>query len=1132
MKSSDFVHLHLHTYYSILDGLCRIEEVIRKAKEYGMPAVAITDSGGMFGVIEFYEKAVEEGIKPIIGCEVYVAPGSRKDKKGGISKAAYHLTLLACNTEGYRNLMKLVSLAYLEGFYYRPRIDKELLSQYGKGLIGLSGCLKGEIPSLISEGNLKEARKVADEYLQILGKGNFYLEIMNLSLEGQDRINQELIKISKELKIPLVATNDVHYIHPQDASVHEVLLCLQTKTTLRDSRRLRFGSREFYFKSEEEMKKLFSEIPESITCTREIEEKCQVKLDLDKVYLPHFPVPPGYTLDSYLEELVWKGAQKRFFSLSTEIKERINMELEAIKRRGLSGYFLIVHDFINFAKERKIPVGPGRGSTAGSLVAYCLGITDINPLEYGLIFERFLNPGRKKLPDIDVDFCDSRREEVINYVKEKYGKDRVSQIITFGTMAARAVIRDVARVMGIPYAEADKIAKLIPSTPSITLEDALRRVPELKPFLEKYPDLFKIALSLEGTIRHASVHAAGVVIAPGPLTDFTPLFRTTDGDITTQYDMNSLSRIGILKMDFLGLRTLTVINETLRLIKERRGLEVDIHNLPLDDPLTYKLLQEGRTIGVFQLESRGMRDLLQKIKPEKFEDIIAVLALYRPGPLGGGEVQNYIRRKRGESKVEYLHPSLAPILGETYGIILYQEQVMTIAHEIAGFSMEEADDLRQAMGKKIPEKMKEMEERFIKGARERGIEEGIAKKIFDYMAYFAGYGFNKSHATAYAFISYRTAFLKANYPLEFMTSLLSSEKGNQDKVGLYIKECEEMGIEVLPPDVNKSVADFSIEGEKIRFGLAAVKNIGENAVREIVEARERREFTSWDDFCSRVPMRQVNRKVMESLVKCGAFDTFGERRDRLISRIPQAVDKSVRRRKEREQIRLFQETAPAEEETEEWSYGELLAHEKEVLGFYLTGHPLEKFSQVIPIYTTHRISQLKEIPPATSLRLAGVIASLKTRFTKNSKRMARFYLEDREERCEVIVFPSVWERWNSYLRNDNLVLVEGSLESNLPPYPVRAERVFLLEELSKFLEVETHILMNMGKVEEEKLEELRETLKNFSGEGKLYLNFYRGRESTSLLAGKNFGVTPSLALKEAVEKILGKGSIKFKLINK
>ncbi|MCM8758008.1 MAG: DNA polymerase III subunit alpha, partial [Candidatus Omnitrophica bacterium] len=787
MPRSDFVHLHLHTQYSLLDGACRIPELINLANQYKMDSLSITDHGNMFGAIEFYVSAQNAGIKPIIGCEIYIAPASRFDKSsGGIEEASYHFILLARDEEGYLNLMRLVSIGYLEGFYYRPRIDKEVLSEYSKGLIGLSACLKGEIPFLLQQDRFNEALKSADDFRCILGKDNFFLELQENLIPEQKKVNEGLIKISKELNIPLVATNDVHYLNAKNATSHEVLLCIQTQTTLDDPNRLRFQTNEFYFKSPQQMKELFKDIPEAITNTVEIASRCNLELDFSHIHLPRYELPePGKTKIEFLREMCLEGLNRRYKEITPHIKERLEHELKIIEETGFASYFLIVWDFIRYAKEKGIPVGPGRGSSAGSLVSYLLGITDIDPLKYGLIFERFLNPERIGLPDIDIDFCYERRQEVIDYVRKKYGEENVAQIITFGTMQARAVIRDVGRVMGLPYAEVDKVAKMVPPDPDITLKEALEQSIELKNLYEndtKIKKLIDTALELEGLSHHASIHAAGVVIADTNLTSYTPLFKTADGRISTGYSMESLEKIGLLKMDFLGLRTLTVIDETLNTIKERRGISIKTEDIPLDDPLTFKLLASGQTTGVFQLESSGMRDLLKKVCPQRFEDLIAILALYRPGPMGSGMQEDFIQRRHSRTPIKYDHKKLEPILAGTYGILIYQEQVMRIVSELAGFTLSQADMLRRAITKKIPEVMEQHRNNFIVGCKRNGINENVANKIFDLIEYFAGYGFNKSHSAAYALISYRTAYLKANYPVEFMTALLNSEKSNSDKI--------------------------------------------------------------------------------------------------------------------------------------------------------------------------------------------------------------------------------------------------------------------------------------------------------------------------------------------------------------
>ncbi|MDP2044291.1 MAG: DNA polymerase III subunit alpha, partial [Candidatus Omnitrophota bacterium] len=904
MPHSEFIHLHLHTQYSLLDGACRIPEILSIAKSFKMDSLAITDHGNMFGAIDFYLEAQKAGIKPIIGCEVYVAPQSRLNKSGGgIEDSSYHLILLARDEDGYHNLMKLVSIGYLEGFYYRPRIDKEVLEQHAKGLIGLSACLKGEISVLLAQKRFNDALKVADTYQNILGKGNFYLEIQSNSIPEQKIVNEGMLKASKELNIPLVATNDVHYPTRDKAAAHEALLCIQTQTTLDDPKRMRFASDEFYFRSPEEMKELFRDCPRALENTLEIAQRCNLELDFSQMHLPKYFPPENKNREEFLLELCEKGMGDKEFKHNPEIQKRLDHELKIIKDMGFISYFLIVWDFIHYAKSQGIPVGPGRGSAAGSLVSFLLGITNLDPLKYGLLFERFLNPERMGLPDIDIDFCYERRGEVIDYVTKKYGQENVAQIITFGTMQARAVIRDVGRVMAIAYADVDRIAKMIPAELDMTLKKALESEAELNNLYKNDPEITKlinIALSLEGLNRHASIHAAGVVIADKPLDNYTPIFKTGDDQITTGYSMRILEKIGLLKVDFLGLRTLTVINETLKLIKKTRGIDIDIEKLSLDDSCTYKLLASSHTIGIFQVESSGMRDLLKKLIPERFEDLIALLALYRPGPIGSGMLDDFMKRKHGSVGIKYEHPKLEPILKETYGIIVYQEQIMQIASNLAGFSLAQADILRKAMGKKIPEVMENQRKNFLNGCIKNGIRESTASKIFDLIEYFSGYGFNKSHSTAYALISYRTAYLKANYPVEFMTALLTSERDNTDKIVEYVNEAERMGLIVKPPDINESDTLFKVVDEKtIRFGLLAIKNVGKGAAESIVAAREKGKYETLEDLCHRVDLRLANRKVLESLIKCGAMDYFGASRARMFASLDMTLEGAQRAQKER-----------------------------------------------------------------------------------------------------------------------------------------------------------------------------------------------------------------------------------------
>ena len=1139
MEHSDFVHLHVHTGYSLLDGMCKIPDLVKKAKSYKMPALAITDHGSMFGVIDFYDTVISEGIKPIIGSEMYLAPQSRKDKKIERGEVySYHITFLCKDLKGYKNLMRLNSLGFLEGFYYRPRIDKEILSKYSQGLIALSGCLKGEISQKILQDDEEGAMQAAGELEEILGKGNFYLEIMDLELPEQKKVNEGLFRISKKLNIPIVATNDVHYLEKEHSYAHDALLCIQTGSLVKDENRLKFRTQEFYFKSPQEMKELFSSYPESYTNTIAITERCNLQLEFGRSHLPHFPVPEGETLDSHLTKLCYDGLKQKLPNADERIISRLEYELSVVKKMGFSGYFLIVQDFINFAHAKNISVGPGRGSTAGSLVAFSLGITEINPLEYGLYFERFLNPGRKKMPDIDIDFCDTRRSEVIDYVTNKYGKEKVTQIITFGTMAARAVIRDVGRVLDMPYAEVDQIAKRIPLLGHFTLSEAIQKDGELKNFQEKYPALFQISKILEGLPRHASKHAAGVVIARESLTEYTPLYQVSEGEILTQYSMEALDKIGLLKMDLLGLKTLSLLDNTVEIIKSTKGIDIAPEKLSLDDAPTYKLLQAAKTIGIFQLESEGMRELMKKMRPVAFKDLIALLALYRPGPLGGGQVDAFVKRREGKEPIDYPHPSLKSILEDTHGIILYQEQVMQIASEIANFSLADADDLRAAMGKKIPEVMDEKRTQFVKGAKQNGISESKANKIFDYMAYFAGYGFNKAHSTAYAFISYRTSYLKANFPLEFMAALLNSEKSNRDKMAVVINECAEMGIKVLPPDINDSSVNSTVVGDDIRFGLSAVKNVGEQAVNDIITARkEKGKFTSLYNFVERVDSRKVSRKVIESLIKCGAFDCLDANRAHLISVLDSNIKAKSSKRKG--QIALFSASLNDKQEdadkVQEWSKSEILKFEKELLGFYLTGHPLAKYEGILKKYTNSDVTNLPQFVGST-VKVGGVVTNIKRKFTKREgKRMVIFKLEDMGGTVEVIVFPGAFEREKNNIINGAEVIIEGRLDingespkiiaSSLKPIADIAGSPQPEVQLSESAEEQSlHIYISESQANEDIFVNLKDILRASQGDSKVYFHISENSKETVLLAGSYMKVNPDKLLLDKIEHIVGKGA--------
>jgi DNA polymerase-3 subunit alpha len=1043
MPHAGFVHLHLHTQYSLLDGACQVDKLMTKAKEYRMPALAMTDHGNLFGAVEFYNLASKEGIKPIVGCEVYVAPKSRFERtpEDGQYEGANHLTLLARDATGYKNLIKLVTAGYLEGFYYKPRIDRDLFAQHAQGLLALSGCLNSEFCRALLNKDQPMAEQIAGWYMDVLGRENLYLEIQDHGLEDQRTAGQGTLAVAKRLGLPVVATNDVHYLNAGDHKAHEVLLCIQTGKTMKDPDRWRFSAQQFYFKSPAEMQTLFGELPEALKNTIAVAERCNLELKFGQILLPKYTVPEGHTLDSYLRVLAEEGLRKRFENPGPDVIQRLNRELAVIEKMGFAGYFLVVWDFISFARSRGIPVGPGRGSAAGSLVAYCLGITNIDPLRYGLLFERFLNPERISMPDMDIDFCYERRGEVIEYVTKKYGEENVSQIITFGTLGAKAVIRDVARAMGMAYADGDKIAKMVPNTLNISLDEALRDSAPLREAVEKRPEvaeLMETAKVLEGLTRHASTHAAGVVISNEPLIEHLPLYKGAKGEITTQYAMGAIEKIGLLKMDFLGLRTLTVVANTAKLIQQSRGAAVDMERIPLDDAATFQLLGEAKTFGVFQLESSGMRDLLRQLRPNRIEDIIALVALFRPGPMH--LIPNFIERKHGRTKVVYDHPLMEEILKDTYGIMVYQEQVMRIASDLAGFSMGEADILRRAMGKKNPELMAEQRKKFVDGAAAHGVPEKKAERIFGFMEQFAGYGFNKSHSAAYALIAYQTAYLKANYPVEFMAALLTSEMADTDKIVKYIDECRAMGIQVLPPDVNESTNDFGVVGDKIRFGLVAVKNVGETAIHSILEARrDQGRFRDLFDFCQRVDLRLVNKRVIESLIKCGAFDSLGARRAQLIAVVDKAMEAAASAQRDRAhgQVSLLdmlssggtaRREGPALPDLPEWDRPQLLAGEKETLGFYVTGHPLAEHRALIAKHATATTEDLPSLPDKSSVKLGGIVTAVKEISTKNGERMAFVTLEDLAGSVETVVFPDLYRSSMLHLAKDSAVLVKGQVD--------------------------------------------------------------------------------------------------------
>jgi DNA polymerase-3 subunit alpha len=1150
VEHAHFVHLHVHTEYSLLDGACRLKDLVKAARDYRMPALAITDHGNMFGAIDFYRTAMAQGVKPIIGCEVYVAPTSRFEKSlkqtknpsapefNRRSEVAYHLLLLVKDMVGYKNLMKLVSLAHLEGFYYKPRVDKEILARYHEGLIALSGCLKGEISSLISDNRLEEAKRAAGEYRDIFGAENFYFELHDHGIKEEKIVNKQLVLWGKKLQIPLVATNDCHYVRKEDARAHDLLLSIQTATTLDDPRRLKFSTEEFYLKSFSQMNELFGEIPEALENTVQIAEKCNLEIEFGKTLLPHYELSPAGDLDSYLSRLCYQGLAGRYPEITPELKQRLEHELKIISDTGYASYFLIVWDFVQFAQRKGIAVGPGRGSVPGSLVAYSLGITSLDPIKHELLFERFLNPKRVTMPDIDIDFADDRRDEVISYVVEKYGKENVAQIITFGTMKARAVIRDVGRSLNIPYAEVDHIAKLIPPEIGMTIEKAVKAVPELKTLAgknEKMKKLIDIGKSLEGLVRHASTHAAGIVISKDPLTNYVPLCRGAKGEIATQYAMGPLESIGLLKMDFLGLRNLTIMGNTLRMLKEKENIDIDIAKIPLDDKKTFDLLKRATTVGVFQIESSGMRDLLKKLKPEEFSDIIALVALYRPGPMGSGMTDDFIRRKHGLIPIKYLHPKLEPILKDTYGVILYQEQVIRIANEVAGFSLSHADLLRQAMGKKISSLLDKQRKKFIEGAVENGIGKSIAEKIFELISHFSGYGFNRSHAAAYALISYQTAYLKANYPLYYLAALLTSEMSNTDKLLQYIDEARNMGIEILPPDINESMSDFTPAGKKIRFGLTAVKNVGSSAIGAMTEIRKRKgKFHSLYEFCEEVDTRLLNRRAIESLIKCGSFDSLGASRSQFMAILDESLGRASVRQKERARGQtaftgILERSRPTGylDGMEEWPENKLLAFEKEALGFYISGHPLARFSRVLEKYATST-SRLAALSAGSQVTLGGIITTLRLITTRNGKRMAFAGLEDLKGKVEVVVFPDIYNQDASLVRKENMVIVRGKVDKSAEIVKVIATQIFHLEDAEELLTQEVHINMSTTGMEKGILAALKTIILQNPGEAKVYLHIRTAHHGEVMISPDlDSRVNPTPEFRSQIEELLGEGTIDY-----
>jgi DNA polymerase-3 subunit alpha len=1159
MTQNQFVHLHLHSDYSLLDGACDVEKLVERVHELGMPAVAMTDHGNIFGAVHFVNAAHKAGVKPIVGCELYIC---KKDdhnieRTSPDGDTYNHLLVLAENEEGYRNLVKITSEASLHGFYYKPRVSKKFLTEHSKGLIGLSGCLKGEVAERLTEGNYDAARSAAGFYRDLFGKENFFLEIQDQGLEMEHRIHSGLFQLEKDLGLPLVATNDSHYLCEDDAHAQDVMLCIQMGKSIQDTNRMKFEGTQFYVKSGDEMRRVFKDAPQVLARTLDIAERCNLRLEKVPSPFPHFEVPDGFTLDSYFEHITRQGFARRMESLRTsaesgrlkhslaDYEQRLAREIAIIQQMKFSGYFLIVWDFIRYARERGIPVGPGRGSAAGAVVAYSLGITGIDPLQHELLFERFLNPERISMPDIDIDFCMNRRGEVIKYVTEKYGRENVAQIITFGTMAAKAAIKDVGRAMDMPYSDVDRIAKMVPTTLNIKLDDALKESVALQEAYQKDPQvrqLLDTARKLEGLVRNSGVHAAGVVISPRPLIELVPLHKTKNDEIVTAFDMVAIEKMGLLKMDFLGLTTLTILDDTLKLIAQK-GTNLKLDDIPLEDQETYeKVFHKGLTSGVFQFESHGMRDVLRRYQPNSIEDLTALNALYRPGPIQGGMIDDFIERKHGRRKIEYELPELKEILQETLGVIVYQEQVMQAANKLAGYSLGEADLLRRAMGKKNAEEMAKQRERFVQGATQRGFPPRKIEKIFDLMAQFAGYGFNKSHSAAYALLAYHTAYLKTHHPVDFMAALLTSVTGSTDDVVKYINECREMGIAVEPPDINVSDANFTPHGQAIRFGLAAVKNVGGNAIESIVKGRKKlgRNFRSFYEFCEEVDLRLLNKRVLESLIKSGALDCFG-RRAQLMQALDKAIEQAQKTQRDAEsgQHGLFgvfaDETAQAANDalpnTPDWDEHTRLSAEKEILGFFITGHPMEKYKEKLAdlnALSTEDIAAMKKSTGKDeNITAAGLISGLRVAKSRRGDLWAQAALEDMFGKVELLVFPEAYKKLAEKVRLEVPVLVRGGVRIEEGANPkVMANEIIALDEARVPLPKALRIRIPLGSATGSTVDALHALFRERKGEAKVLFDVEREGDFMVVMEAEGYNVMPDRNFLGRVEELCGRGSVR------
>ena len=1156
---SQFVHLHLHTDYSLLDGACDVEKLVNRVKELGMPAVAMTDHGNIFGAVHFVNAAHKAGVKPIVGCELYIC----KKEDHNIERTPpegdtyNHLLVLAENEEGYRNLVKITSEASLHGFYYKPRVSKKFLAEHSRGLIGLSGCLKGEVAERLMENKYDAARAAAGFYSDIFGKQNFFLEIQDQGLEMEHRIHPGLFRLEKDLGLPLIATNDSHYLCEDDAHAQDVMVCIQTGKSIQETNRMKFEGTQFYVKNGEEMYRVFKDSPDVVSRTVDIAERCSLRLEKIPNPFPHFDVPAGFTIDSYFQHITREGFARRLESLRpladhgrlkhslADYEQRLSREISIIQQMKFPGYFLIVWDFIRYAKEHNIPVGPGRGSAAGALVAYSLGITDIDPLQHELLFERFLNPERISMPDIDIDFCMNRRGEVIDYVTRKYGRENVAQIITFGTMAAKAAIKDVGRAMDMPYSDVDRIAKMVPTTLNIKLDDAIQESPPLKEAYDKDPQvrqLLDTARKLEGLVRNSGVHAAGVVISPRPLIELVPLHKTKNDEIVTAFDMVAIEKMGLLKMDFLGLTTLTILDDTLKLIAQK-GQKLSLDDIPLEDHETYeKVFHKGLTSGVFQFESHGMRDVLRRYQPNTIEDLTALNALYRPGPIQGGMIDDFIERKHGRKKIEYELPELGEILKETLGVIVYQEQVMQAANKLAGYSLGDADLLRRAMGKKKPEEMAAQRERFVKGAVQNGFPPKKIEKIFDLMAQFAGYGFNKSHSAAYALLAYHTAYLKTHHPIEFMAALLTSITGDTDSVVKYINECREMGIAVEPPDINVSDANFTPHGQAIRFGLAAVKNVGANAIESIVGARKKlgRSFRSIYEFCEEVDLRLLNKRVLESLIKSGAMDSLG-RRAQLMQALDKAIERAQKSQRDAESgqhglFGVFSDEAeqPANDvlpNTPDWDEHTRLAAEKEILGFFITGHPLEKYKDKLIDLNARTVEDIAAMKFSTGkdelITTAGMITSVRVLKSKRGDFYAQAALEDMTGKIDMIVFPEAYKRLSEKVKLEVPVLVRAGVRVEEGANPkITAADIVALDEAKVPLPKALRVRIPLDSATEGTVDALHALFRERKGDAKVLFDVERAGDFMVVMEAEGYNVVPDRNFIARVEELCGRGSVR------